>query len=75
VEDVPHDRGGDPRAPDLVSTLLRTLDADWSTFFRSAVTIVPVVALMTWVAMPRLSRLLRRWLYPDRTPPRSTESA
>jgi antibiotic biosynthesis monooxygenase (ABM) superfamily enzyme len=48
----------------LVSTLLRPLDTDWPTLARTSATIVPVVALMTWVVMPRLSRLLRRWLYP-----------
>ena len=26
----------------------------------------PVTATATWLAMPRVTRLLRRWLYPDR---------
>ena len=47
----------------IVSTLLRPLVADWPTFFRTAAVIIPVVALMTWLVMPRLSRLLARWLY------------
>jgi uncharacterized protein len=47
----------------LVSTLLRPLVADWPTLARSVAIIVPVVALMTWVVMPRLSRWLRAWLY------------
>jgi uncharacterized protein len=47
----------------LVSTLLRPLVGDWPTFFRTVAVIVPVVALMTWLVMPRLSRLLAGWLY------------
>ena len=39
------------------------MDAGWPLLFRSAVTIIPVVALMTWLVMPRLSRWLARWLY------------
>jgi len=33
---------------------------------RLAVTTLVTVSLMTWVVMPRLTRLLRRWLYPGR---------
>jgi uncharacterized protein len=33
---------------------------------RLAVTTGVTVPLMTWVVMPRVTRLLRRWLYPDR---------
>jgi antibiotic biosynthesis monooxygenase (ABM) superfamily enzyme len=33
---------------------------------RLAVTTLVTVSLMTWVVMPRVSRLLRRWLYPGR---------
>lgn len=47
----------------LVSTVLRRVVEDWPLLLRSAVTIVPVVALMTWLVMPRLSRWLGRWLY------------
>jgi uncharacterized protein len=32
---------------------------------RLAVTTGVAVPLMTWVVMPRVTRLLRRWLYPD----------
>jgi hypothetical protein len=32
---------------------------------RLAVTTAVTVPLMTWVVMPRMTRLLRRWLYPD----------
>jgi len=33
---------------------------------RLAVTTGATVPLMTWVVMPRVTRLLHRWLYPDR---------
>jgi uncharacterized protein len=33
---------------------------------RLAVTTGVTVPLMTWVVMPRVTRLLHRWLYPDR---------
>jgi uncharacterized protein len=33
---------------------------------RLAVTTGVTVSLMTWVVMPRVTRLLHRWLYPDR---------
>jgi antibiotic biosynthesis monooxygenase (ABM) superfamily enzyme len=32
---------------------------------RLAVTTLVTVSLMTWVVMPRMTRLLHRWLYPD----------
>ena len=35
---------------------------------RLAVTTGVTVPLMTWVVMPRMTRLLHRWLYPDRRP-------
>lgn len=35
---------------------------------RTLLTAVTLVILMTWVAMPGLSRLARRWLYPPRLP-------
>ena len=31
-----------------------------------ALTTVVTVPIMTWLAMPLVTRLLRRWLYPDR---------
>ena len=49
----------------LISTLLRPLVADWPTFPRTVVVIIPVVALMTWLVMPQLSRRLSTWLYRD----------
>jgi uncharacterized protein len=37
---------------------------------RLGITTALTVPLMTWVVMPRVTRLLRRWLYPDhRAPP------
>jgi antibiotic biosynthesis monooxygenase (ABM) superfamily enzyme len=33
---------------------------------RLAVTTLVTVSLMTWVVMPRVTRLLRQWLYPGR---------
>jgi antibiotic biosynthesis monooxygenase (ABM) superfamily enzyme len=33
---------------------------------RLAATTAVTVSLMTWVVMPRMTRLLHRWLYPDR---------
>jgi hypothetical protein len=33
---------------------------------RLAATTAVTVSLMTWVVMPRVTRLLHRWLYPDR---------
>jgi uncharacterized protein len=35
---------------------------------RLAVTTLVTVSLMTWVVMPRVTRLLHRWLYPGRRP-------
>ncbi|MFV0457800.1 MAG: antibiotic biosynthesis monooxygenase [Actinomycetales bacterium] len=50
-----------------VSLLLRPLTGAWAMFPRTALTIVVVVALMTWLVMPGLSRALRGWLYRRRT--------
>jgi antibiotic biosynthesis monooxygenase (ABM) superfamily enzyme len=33
---------------------------------RLGITTAIAVPLMTWVVMPRVTRLLRRWLYPGR---------
>jgi antibiotic biosynthesis monooxygenase (ABM) superfamily enzyme len=46
-----------------ISTAFRPLTGDWPTFYRTAAIILPLVALMTWVVMPRLSRRLSGWLY------------
>jgi uncharacterized protein len=46
-----------------LSSALRPLVGDWPLLLRTAAVIVPLVALMTWVVMPRISRWLARWLY------------
>lgn len=38
--------------------------AGWPLPLRILLTAVPIIALMTWVVMPRATRLLRNWLYP-----------
>jgi uncharacterized protein len=39
---------------------------------RLAVTTAVTVPIMTWLVMPRITRLLRRWLYPTASPKRRT---
>ena len=39
----------------------------WPLVARSMAVVLPVVAVMTWIVMPRLSKLLARWLYTTRT--------
>jgi antibiotic biosynthesis monooxygenase (ABM) superfamily enzyme len=39
---------------------------------RLAVTTAVTVPIMTWLVMPRVTRLLRGWLYPAASPPRRT---
>jgi antibiotic biosynthesis monooxygenase (ABM) superfamily enzyme len=39
---------------------------------RLGITTAVTVPLMTWMVMPRVTRLLRGWLYPDRRPPPPT---
>ncbi|MEV6349103.1 hypothetical protein [Actinoplanes sp. NPDC051851] len=46
-----------------VSTALRPLVGDWPTVLRSGAVIVPVVFLMVYVVMPRLTRALSGWLH------------
>jgi hypothetical protein len=50
----------------LLALALRPLVGDWPLFLRTAAVIIPLVALMTWVVMPRLSRWLSGWLYAGR---------
>jgi antibiotic biosynthesis monooxygenase (ABM) superfamily enzyme len=48
----------------LVSGLLGPRLAGWPFAVRTAVTTVVIVLLMTWLVMPRMVRLFRRWLAP-----------
>ena len=50
----------------LVVLASAPLIGPWPLAARLAVTTLVTVSLMTWVVMPRLTRLLRRWLYPGR---------
>jgi uncharacterized protein len=50
----------------LVVVATAPLVGGWPLVARLAVTTGVTVPLMTWVVMPRVTRLLRRWLYPDR---------
>ena len=49
-----------------VSAALGPLLAGRPTLLRTGLVIVTVVALMTWLVMPRLSRWLGQWLYRSR---------
>jgi uncharacterized protein len=44
----------------VLTPLIRTLPL----VVRLGITTLATVPLMTWVVMPRVTRLLRRWLYP-----------
>jgi len=52
----------------LSAFVLPRLEA-WPLLVRSAVLPVVLLSLMTYVVMPRLTRLLRGWLYPRRSRP------
>jgi antibiotic biosynthesis monooxygenase (ABM) superfamily enzyme len=56
----------------VVVELLGPLLEDLSEIPRLGITTAVTVPLMTWVVMPRLTRLLRGWLYPDHRPPTRT---
>ena len=56
----------------LVVTALEPLLERLTLIPRLAVTTAATVPVMTWVVMPRVTRLLRSWLYPDRATPSST---
>jgi antibiotic biosynthesis monooxygenase (ABM) superfamily enzyme len=58
----------------LVVEVLGPLLEDFSVVVRLGITTAVTVPLMTWVVMPRVTRLLRRWLYPHRRPPPPTLS-
>jgi antibiotic biosynthesis monooxygenase (ABM) superfamily enzyme len=50
----------------LVVLVSAPLIGSWPLVPRLAVTTLVTVSVMTWVVMPRVTRLLRRWLYPGR---------
>jgi len=50
----------------LGDVALGTLSESLPLVARLAVTTGVTVPLMTWVVMPRVTRLLHRWLYPER---------
>jgi uncharacterized protein len=52
----------------LVVVATAPLVGGWPLVARLAVTTALTVPLMTWVVMPRVTRLLHRWLYPDADP-------
>jgi antibiotic biosynthesis monooxygenase (ABM) superfamily enzyme len=49
----------------LVVVATAPLIGSWPLVARLAFTTGVTVSLMTWVVMPRTTRLLHRWLYPD----------
>ncbi|MGI8723202.1 MAG: antibiotic biosynthesis monooxygenase [Geodermatophilaceae bacterium] len=51
----------------LLSVLL-----DWPLVLRAAIMSVAMTLLMTYIVMPRVTRLLRRWLYPNPDQPAIT---
>jgi uncharacterized protein len=42
---------------------------------RLGITTAVTVPLMTWFVMPRVTRLLRRWLYPEHRPPPARQAS
>jgi uncharacterized protein len=48
----------------LANVVLAPRTAAWPLLFRPLAFAGVLVPLMTWIVMPRLTRLLRRWLYP-----------
>jgi len=48
----------------LVVILLEPLLEELTRVPRLAITTAVTVPIMTWLVMPRITRLLRRWLYP-----------
>jgi antibiotic biosynthesis monooxygenase (ABM) superfamily enzyme len=49
----------------LVVILLEPLLEELTRVPRLAITTAVTVPIMTWLVMPRVTRLLRGWLYPD----------
>jgi antibiotic biosynthesis monooxygenase (ABM) superfamily enzyme len=50
-----------------LSLLLRPVISSWPTPLRVAPTAAGITAMMTWVVMPRLARLLQGWLFRARS--------
>lgn len=50
----------------LIAVASAPLIRPWPLVSRLAVTTLVTVPVMTWVVMPRVTWLLRRWLYPGR---------
>lgn len=48
----------------LIVVVLTPLIGTWPVVARLAITTLLTVPLMTWLVMPRVTRLLGRWLYP-----------
>jgi hypothetical protein len=48
----------------LANVVLAPRTAAWPLLLRPIAFAGVLVPLMTWIVMPRLTRLLRRWLYP-----------
>jgi antibiotic biosynthesis monooxygenase (ABM) superfamily enzyme len=49
----------------VVVVVLEPLLEEFALVPRLAVTTAVTVPIMTWLAMPRITRLLRGWLYPE----------
>jgi len=54
----------------LIGPAVRHLTPTWPSLVSSLVSTVVVVVLLSWVVMPRITRLLARWLYVDTVTPR-----
>lgn len=50
-----------------ITYALSPLIGTWPLVVRSITVVLPVVAIMTWIVMPRLSKRLAGWLYGTRT--------
>jgi antibiotic biosynthesis monooxygenase (ABM) superfamily enzyme len=53
----------------LVNLLLLPRLGAWPLLLRTAVFVLVMTVSMTWLIMPRLTRLLRGWLYPEEPQP------
>lgn len=48
----------------LVPQVLHPLNGAWPLLLKALLNAAGIVALLTWLIMPQLTRLLHRWLYP-----------